>query len=154
MNKQFGNFNKNPFRINTVWDNNVSTNSVFPPYSGLFADDGTLLSFDLQYSDGYIASIALVPKNQWLEYGMDFIDGWLAPIGLTLASHSLSSNLKDSKLKESYKSLIDFAVKKGGGMAVNFLTRNVREHNLAYLNIYTKIIYKTSPLIYDPRLIF
>ena len=158
MQREQGYLNENPFIINESWDNGTRTNYTFPRHSALFAEDGRLLSFDLVYDDGFNAPIVLVPKREWLDDGMRFIDKWLAPIGLTFIAGAFAYNAtRDKKQSEEdfhFSNLAQFAGSGIGMYGVHFLTKNVRNHNLMYININTKVKYLDHPLQYDPKGIF
>ena len=158
MQKEKGNLNENPFIINQRWDNGAHTNYTFPRHSGLFADDGTLLSFDLVYDDGYNAPIVLVPKHKWLSEGMDFIDTWLAPLGLTVIAgvfaYKATKNRTQKAEEFHFTNLAQYAGSTVGLGAVHFLTKGVRNNNLMYVNVKTEVKYLDHPLKYDPKGIF
>ena len=156
MNKELGYLNKNRFRLNETFENGAMINSVFEPQTALFRNDGTLLSFDIRYKDdGYVASIALVPENEWFDQGVKFLDDWLAPIGITLLSRKLSfQSMNQSNSSRIFDTLVNIAVSQAIGESVHFLTKGIRDSNLIYVNIYTKVIYRSSPIRYNPAGIF
>ena len=150
MRVQQGKLNTKEFFMNQTWDNGAKTVDKFKPKTALFSEDGTLLAFDLEYSDGYIASIALVPKEQWIDDSFEFLEEWLIPLGLRVATGSIES-LDGNGI---YDSLVKSALRYGGGTVINFLTGNIRKSNLVYVNIYNGTIYKHGVIQYSPDDIF
>lgn len=142
--------NTKRFFMKQNWEHGGKTVSYFEPGQALFSEDGILLSFDVQYANGYIASIALVPKEEWIDDSFEFLEEWLIPMGLRVATGSIES-LNDDGI---YDSIVKTALRYGGGTVINFLTGNIRKKNLIYVDIYEGTIYKHGTIEYSTEDVF
>lgn len=158
MQKEPGYPNDKAFRLKKTWKNGTSTDGTVPAGKALFSSDGKLLSFSLYYEDGYEAPIVLVPKQEWVDKGVKFFDKWLAPIGVTLVAGAFAYEYtkgKNQNEKEFHYTNLAQMLGSGIGLsAINFLTKEVRDSNLVYVNAKTKTIYYDGPIRYNPDSVF